>query len=827
MELQRIIKFISIMLFESILLLVGGIFGFQNERNRIKQEDQAEIVTDIAIVNLDEGIYENSGKKFYSTELMDLDVDNLIPENLEVARMGINNGNYAAYIIIPAEFSANAVSLNSIPEKSVLEFAVNPNLRDDVSRLTMANIMNFEISLNTNMSYMYVQAVLAEFHDVQDSAEVIMNNDSAELARLLEINPDNFMETLEFVEIEQTKADFEDVDFNGIYKTNMQITNDLQDNYDSFVLQGQEEFEKIKENESIVIDGMEDFYTIMADYNLETDEEGNIVYEKGLSELDECMEEYVLEFEEQKSRIAQMVSFDKDSYHPTPSITPNATASPTSSMAPAATISPTPSAMPSPSVRPTPNKSPLPTGSALPEATVKPSPAATVNPSPLEAPAIPILLEEMLNDGLGRINTQIEACNEANEEQIKIVKENIAEIRLLLMESQKPNSTESIKENFNDDEVSEKSEDIWEEDSPNNVDVGKITDKNVEIEENTNQNSSEDNKEDIEKEDIDKDEEKQDTDEGLDEEGKTTNNEGNEIDSSKKEEMLDRHFQEYAAKNENGSDTRNISDYLDELEEAIDMLEEIKPVTIDEIYSEEIIRAEFNKLLEDIENLPQLDAEKYYTIFDEQILQPLQDEIMAENSKVQEEGDKCAEALDAYVEEMTLFDPYEYYDYEKMDYLIENFGENIFELEDKVDETHEEYIDYVFDAVEMTNESMDILQNNLEEAYEGTAENVQKEINLAKQYRQKMNETNIGILDAFSKKLPYTRIGNLEYVQAYDFMVKPIKLSDVSVNKNRVILFQDYEALKTLLLVLVVLWFLSMGGVFFLKIRNDSKENPD
>ena len=827
MELQRIIKFISIMLFESILLLVGGIFGFQNERNRIKQEDQAEIVTDIAIVNLDEGIYENSGKKFYSTELMDLDVDNLIPENLEVARMGINNGNYAAYIIIPAEFSANAVSLNSIPEKSVLEFAVNPNLREDVSRLTMANIKNFEISLNTNMSYMYVQAVLAEFHDVQDSAEVIMNNDSAELARLLEINPDNFMETLEFVEIEQTKADFEDVDFNGIYKTNMQITNDLQDNYDSFVLQGQEEFEKIKENESIVIDGMEDFYTIMADYNLETDEEGNIVYEKGLSELDECMEEYVLEFEEQKSRIAQMVSFDKDSYHPTPSITPNATASPTSSMAPAATISPTPSAMPSPSVRPTPNKSPLPTGSALPEATVKPSPAATVNPSPLEAPAIPILLEEMLNDGLGRINTQIEACNEANEEQIKIVKENIAEIRLLLMESQKPNSTESIKENFNDDEVSEKSEDIWEEDSPNNVDVGKITDKNVEIEENTNQNSSEDNKEDIEKEDIDKDEEKQDTDEGLDEEGKTTNNEGNEIDSSKKEEMLDRHFQEYAAKNENGSDTRNISDYLDELEEAIDMLEEIKPVTIDEIYSEEIIRAEFNKLLEDIENLPQLDAEKYYTIFDEQILQPLQDEIMAENSKVQEEGDKCAEALDAYVEEMTLFDPYEYYDYEKMDYLIENFGENIFELEDKVDETHEEYIDYVFDAVEMTNESMDILQNNLEEAYEGTAENVQKEINLAKQYRQKMNETNIGILDAFSKKLPYTRIGNLEYVQAYDFMVKPIKLSDVSVNKNRVILFQDYEALKTLLLVLVVLWFLSMGGVFFLKIRNDSKENPD
>ena len=42
MELQRIIRFISIMLFESILLLAAGIFGFQNKRSRIKQEDQAE-----------------------------------------------------------------------------------------------------------------------------------------------------------------------------------------------------------------------------------------------------------------------------------------------------------------------------------------------------------------------------------------------------------------------------------------------------------------------------------------------------------------------------------------------------------------------------------------------------------------------------------------------------------------------------------------------------------------------------------------------------------------------------------------------------------------
>lgn len=96
-------------------------------------------MTDIAIVNLDEGIYEHNKKKYYPTELMNLEADNLVAENLEAARQGINNGSYAAYILIPSEFSNHAVSINATPQKATLEFAINPNLWEDVSRLTMAN----------------------------------------------------------------------------------------------------------------------------------------------------------------------------------------------------------------------------------------------------------------------------------------------------------------------------------------------------------------------------------------------------------------------------------------------------------------------------------------------------------------------------------------------------------------------------------------------------------------------------------------------------------------------------------------------------------------
>ena len=66
----------------------------------------------------------------------------------------------------------------------------------------------------------------------------------------------------------------------------------------------------------------------------------------------------------------------------------------------------------------------------------------------------------------------------------------------------------------------------------------------------------------------------------------------------------------------------------------------------------------------------------------------------------------------------------------------------------------------------------------LNQSYEKTELNVQSAVNSAKQNRESINTINLDILGSFEKKLPYTRLGKLEYVQAYDFIVKPV----VSVN---------------------------------------------
>ncbi len=133
--MQKIIKVISIVLFQTILIFIGILAGMQNEKNIIKQEEQAEIVTDIAVVNLDEGVFEENKKSFYFSEVMNLEEDFFVSENLEAARAGINNGSYAAYILIPAEFSQNAVSINNTPKEPLKAIVIVVDNYDIVKEL--------------------------------------------------------------------------------------------------------------------------------------------------------------------------------------------------------------------------------------------------------------------------------------------------------------------------------------------------------------------------------------------------------------------------------------------------------------------------------------------------------------------------------------------------------------------------------------------------------------------------------------------------------------------------------------------------------------------
>lgn len=617
--------------------------GVKSVENRIQQEEREQTVTGIAIVNLDQGVIQKNKKIFYSSELLDLNSGYLVVENLETARQGINNGTYAAYIVIPSQFSHNAISINQEPQKAVLEFAMNPNLREDISRLTMANIKNFEIGLNTNMAYMYVQAILEEFHNAQDGAEIILANDDAEKVRIEEMNPDALLSALEYTPYDLEAPPIDKVDFDGILKDNIEISGELKKNYDQFVSDGKEKLNQIKEGETTVVQEMDDFADLLGDVHLDRDGEES-VYAEGLQELENYVKKYEEELADQRAVIESMVEV-------------------------------------APIVSPTPTPTPVSAETEMP------MPSATPTATPTQ---IPVVIKQMLMESLEDINNEIYQMNQQNKQEIDEIKKIISG----------ETGTESV-------EFAEDSEEIL---------IG----------------------------------------------------------------------------------------------EKLDNIETMRFLKIEDVYKEEIIEESLKQLVKAIDELPQFDSEGYENIVKQQVVQPIDEKIKTETARVQEEGSKCMESVQNYWLELSKVDMYQFYDQEKTDSLIINFTENVVELEKQIIDSQTEYQKYGNDVYLHASETMEDMQEQLGNAYDGTSENVQNEIDLLKEYRNNMNVLNSEILQDFSKKLPYTRVGNLEYVQAYDFIVKPIELSDESVARSKINLVQNDIFMIRLFFIMLSLWSISI-----------------
>ncbi|RKJ44845.1 hypothetical protein D7X98_10580 [bacterium 1XD8-76] len=216
------------------LLVLCVITGMYMERKRKEDKEmREEHVSDIAVVNMDDGIVVGESRINYASQLMDFPGDNFIVTGLNDARAGIENGTYAACIVIPETFSASVTSLEREPRKVVLNYQYNLRL-DEESGLQAVNDVNaFITMLNSNTAYMYMDAIMAQYHRVQDDSSTILSNDNTELDAYRNLNS-SLMEALyadyadavqegknDFAVLKETNAEAETVidDFQKAYRT--------------------------------------------------------------------------------------------------------------------------------------------------------------------------------------------------------------------------------------------------------------------------------------------------------------------------------------------------------------------------------------------------------------------------------------------------------------------------------------------------------------------------------------------------------------------------------------------------------------------------------
>lgn len=285
-----------------LLFYMGMSIGGRHETASAEVKENTRI---IAVVNMDQGIRLDRGITNYGTQMLNLTNEHYYSTSLEDARSGIETGKFAAYIIVPPDFSEKVWSINTTPEKSTLEYAINPNLQDSITLDVLYDVKGFEKTLNTNISYLYLYSILQEFHSGQTSAEAIMKNDKKDWENLNAIHSDELLQPLVFVELQPFEEYPDDVDLIARYQSIDKAMEELGSQYDAYISWAETDLDDILKKGKIVTEAMEGFHVAISDISLLEDNDGKPIYKEGKEAFFNELVQYNTELAEERALLKE------------------------------------------------------------------------------------------------------------------------------------------------------------------------------------------------------------------------------------------------------------------------------------------------------------------------------------------------------------------------------------------------------------------------------------------------------------------------------------------------------------------------------------------
>jgi len=197
------------------------------------------------------------------------------------------------------------------------------------------------------------------------------------------------------------------------------------------------------------------------------------------------------------------------------------------------------------------------------------------------------------------------------------------------------------------------------------------------------------------------------------------------------------------------------------------LIEEYRQDLDDPLVEEEILEKEIGEI-------EKMESSDTIACIDENILEPLQENVDGFVEEVMAQYEVEQEQLMTYNEAIMEYDPLEYIDYDEIQTLTDRMADNGTELSEAILDTDLQQMEYVADVYTATREDLFTLQDNIVQAKEDSDKAVEEGLQELKDTKNDNSDQNQEILYDFSKLLPYTRLGSLEYVQAYEFMVNPV-----------------------------------------------------
>lgn len=116
----------------------------------------------------------------------------------------------------------------------------------------------------------------------------------------------------------------------------------------------------------------------------------------------------------------------------------------------------------------------------------------------------------------------------------------------------------------------------------------------------------------------------------------------------------------------------------------------------------------------------------------------------------------------------------------------EDLQSNNQDISEKVNANNEKYETYTTNVYEATSNNVTTLQKNIADGQETSNKKLEDTLATAKSSRESSNEENVATLKSFSTRLSYTRLGELENREVYDFIAEPLLLENQSPQVKKV-----------------------------------------
>lgn len=189
----------------------------------------------------------------------------------------------------------------------------------------------------------------------------------------------------------------------------------------------------------------------------------------------------------------------------------------------------------------------------------------------------------------------------------------------------------------------------------------------------------------------------------------------------------------------------------------------------------------------------------------------IREQIAEQMKTVSASYDEIKAAYEKTKNAMAAFNLTSFIDVAEINGYLQQMRESLRGVETKVENQIAAYEEYVSRVYEATDNDIRSFEEEIAKGQEQSEKKLMKGLEGAKNSRQENNENNVRLLNELITQMPYTRIGEVENREVYDFIAEPILTNNQSEAKKEI---QEKERIKpdTVIFITVFIVFIFLLG---------------